>query len=341
MGTPYPLRTERLVIRLMSSDDAAAFAAYRNDPEVARFQAWDLPYTEDDARALIADQADRDDLVAGSWTQLAVEHQGRVVGDVCAGLDEHAGVAEIGFTLAPEHQGHGYATEAALALVTDLVERLGVVRVRADLDPANVASMRVLEAIGLDFEVTTRQSYRWRGSWADNTAYGATAAEWRAWQARPLTSPTDVRLVPLDADNVSSYAALRTHHSQEAFVAPMHQSFRDALFPDIIDGLPAVPRLFGVAADGEPVGFVMYADTTPTCPEPYLWRFLVDRRHQRRRIGWRALDLLCDLLRGQGHRTLTISWQEGPGGPEPFYRRYGFERTGREIDGEIEGRLHL
>lgn len=342
MGTPYPLHTERLVIRLLRSDDAAAFAAYRNDPEVARFQAWDLPYTEDDARALIADQADRDDLVAGSWTQLAVEHEGRVVGDVCAGLDEHSGVAEIGFTLAPEHQGRGYATEAALALVTDLVERLGVVRVRADLDPANVASMRVLEAIGLEFEVTTQQSYWWRGAWADNTSYGATAAEWRAWHARPTSAPDDVRLVALDPDNVSAYAALRTHHSQESFVATVRKSFQDALFPEIVNGLPAIPRLFGVEADGEPVAFMMYADTNPAFPEPYLWRLLVDRRHQRRGIGRRVLDLLCDLLRERGHRTLTISWQEGPGGPEPFYLRYGFERTGGRVDDdEIEGRLQL
>lgn len=341
MGTPYPLHTERLVIRLMRSDDAAAFAAYRNDPEVARFQAWDLPYSVDDARALIADQDGRDDLLPGSWTQLAVEHDGRVIGDVCAGLDDDGGVAEIGFTLAPEHQGHGYATEAARALVTDLVERLGVVRVRADLDPANVASMRVLEAIGLDFEATTRQSYRWRGAWADNTAYGATADEWRAWQARPTSPPDDVRLVALGPDNVSAYAALRTHHSQESFVATVRKSFQDALFPEIVNGLPAIPRLFGVEADGEPVAFMMYADTNPAFPEPYLWRLLVDRRHQRRGIGRRVLDLLCDLLREQGHRTLTISWQEGPGGPEPFYRRYGFERTGGEIDGEIEGRLQL
>lgn len=341
MVTAYPMSTERLRLRIMRSSDAAAFAAYRNDPEVARFQAWDLPYTEDDARRLTGDQDDRDDLAAGTWTQIAVEHEGAVVGDVCAGLDETGRIAEIGFTLAPAHQGRGFATEAARALVTDLVERLGVLRVRADLDPGNVASQRVLEAIGLDYEVTTAASYLWRGEWADNMSYGATADQWRAWQARPTDPPADVRLVPLDADNVSAYAALRTHRSQQSFVAPMAQSFQDALFPEIVNGLPAVPRLFGVEADGEAAAFVMYADVNPAFPEPYLWRLLVDRRHQRRGIGRRALDLLCDLLRAQGHRTLTISWQEGPGGPEPFYLRYGFERTGRLVDEEVEGRLQL
>ena len=342
MGTPYPLRTQRLLIRVMTPSDAAAFAAYRSDPEVARFQAWDLPYTEDDARALIAGQADRDDLVAGSWTQLAVERHGELVGDVCAGLDESGGIAEIGFTLAPQHQGHGYATEAALALVTDLVERLGVVRVRADLDPANVASMRVLEAIGLEFEATTRQSYAWRGTFADNTAYGVTAADWRAWRARPTSPPDDVRLVPLDPDNVDDYAVLRTHHSQEQFVAPVARSFQHALFPEMVNGMPAVPRLWGVEADGEPVAFVMIADVTPAFPEPFLWRLLVDRRHQRRGIGRRVLDLVCELLRAEGRQALLVSWHPGPGSPEPFYLRYGFEPTGGRVDeDELEARLHL
>lgn len=342
MGTPYPLRTERLLIRVMGPSDAAAFATYRNDPEVARFQAWDLPYTEDDASRLIADQADRDDLAPGMWTQLAVECDGQLVGDVCAGLDATAGVVEIGFTLAPEHQGRGYATEAALALVTDLVERLGVTRVHADLDPANVASMRVLEAIGLDYEVTTRRSYLWRGEWADNTSYGATAEEWRAWQARPLAPPDAVRLVPLDPDNVDDYAALRTHHSQEQFVAPMARSFQHALFPEVVNGMPAVPRLWGVEADGEPVAFVMIADVTPVFPEPFLWRLLVDRRHQRRGIGRRVLGLVCDLLRAEGRQALLVSWHPGPGSPEPFYLRYGFEPTGGRVDeDELEARLPL
>ena len=46
-----------------------------------------------------------------------------------------------------------------------------------------------------------------------------------------------------------------------------------------------------------------------------------------------------DGLRRDGDRTLLVSWQPGPGGPEPFYLGRGFVATGAVHDGEIEGRL--
>lgn len=340
-ATPYPLRTERLLVRVMRTSDAPVFAAYRNDPEVARHQLWDLPYTLDDATELLRGQDAQDDLELGAWTQLAVEHDGQVVGDVCTHVDETGGVAEVGFTLAREHQGHGYATEAAGALVADLVERVGVGRVVGELDPVNVASQRVLEGIGLEYEATTLKSFRWRGEWTDNMSYAATAEQWRAWRDRPTGPPEDVRLVPLTVDSWESYDALRTHHSQERFVAPMARSFADALFPEVVDGAPVVPRMFGVEADGEAAAFVMLTAVTEHHPEPFLWRLLVDRRHQRRGIGTRALDLVAALLRAEGCSSLATSWADGAGGPRPFYLGYGFVETGRIIDDEHEGRLAL
>lgn len=341
MPSPYPLRTERLVLRVMRTTDAERFAAYRNDPEVARYQSWNLPFTEQDAVSLLSAQDNRDDVSPGQWTQLAIERDGELVGDVCAHLDDTGGVAEIGFTLARNYQGRGYAAEAAQALVNDLVQRVGVGRVRAELDPENVSSQRVLENVGLVFEATTKNSFLWRGQWADSMTYGATAQECRTWADRPDDSPNQLRLVPLTLENNRAYYALRTHHSQERFVAPMSWSFADALFPEVIDGAPVVPRLYGVEADGEPVAFMMIAEVTPVHPEPYLWRFLVDRRHQGRGVGGRALDLLCDQLRAEGCATLLTSWVPGPGTPAPFYRKYGFLETGETVDGETVVRLQL
>ena len=96
--------------------------------------------------------------------------------------------------------------------------------------------------------------------------YGATAEECTAWADRPSHSPDRARLVPLTLENNRGYYALRTHHSQERFVAPMSWSYADALFPEVIDGAPVVPRLYGVEADGKPVAFVMIAEVTPAHP---------------------------------------------------------------------------
>ena len=72
---------------------------------------------------------------------------------------------------------------------------------------------------------------------------------------------------------------------------------------------------------------------------PYLWRLLIDRRHQRRGIGDRVLSLLVARLRAEGHESLLVSWHPGPGGPEPFYLARGFVPTGEVDEDEIVARL--
>lgn len=345
-GTPYHLRTERLVVRMPREDDVDVLMAYRNDPEVARLQDWELPYPRERAERLVAAHAERDDVLPGEGTQLAVERDGRLVGDIYVGLDEHRGIAEVGFTLAAAHQGKGYAVEAVSAVVDDLVDRLGVHRVVGELSPDNLASARLLERLGMTFEYWAEKSFWWRGAWDDNLHYSMTAEERRAWRTRPRTAPEQVRLVGLTHENYRDYGRLRPHRTQERFVATMDQSFADALFPGRHDGNPVVPVLRGVEADGEPVGFLMYADMYADAagagtPEPSLWRLLVDRRHQGRGIGGRALGLWAEEMRVAGHRAVTTSWVQAPGGPEPFYLRAGFELTGETADGEAVARLRL
>ena len=68
----------------------------------------------------------------------------------------------------------------------------------------------------------------------------------------------------------------------------------------------------------------------------YLWRLLIDRMHQRRGIGRRALDLLVAELRRRGITLLYTSCGEGRGSPRPFYERFGFVPTGQIVDDETE-----
>ena len=72
---------------------------------------------------------------------------------------------------------------------------------------------------------------------------------------------------------------------------------------------------------------------------PFLWRFLVDRRHQGRGIGHRALTELVDRLTREGSRSLRVSWVEGPGSPRRFYERFGFSPTGEVAHGETVAQL--
>ncbi len=56
-----PIRTERFLLRVMLPGDAAVLAAYRDDPDVARYQNWPLPFTLAHAERMLAGQAHLDD----------------------------------------------------------------------------------------------------------------------------------------------------------------------------------------------------------------------------------------------------------------------------------------
>ncbi len=121
----------------------------------------------------------------------------------------------------------------------------------------------------------------------------------------------------------------------------MFWSYADALIPEVVNGAQVVPWMRAVVADDEIVGFVMLALRTEHHPEPYLWRLLIDRLHQRRGIGGRVLDLIAEECLKMGDTTLVTSWGEGKGSPRAFYLSHGFEATGNMIDHETEGRRQL
>jgi RimJ/RimL family protein N-acetyltransferase len=335
-----PLTTARLRLRRFDAGDATTLATYRSDPAVAKYQGWEAPYAVEAAARLIDEQRDLDGPVAGRWIQIAVDHEGRLAGDVAVGIDDGGHVATIGYTLAVEHQGQGFATEAVGAVIDALLEA-GIGRVQASVDPRNTPSAQVVERLGFEYEGTARRSAFVHGEWVDDDHYALTPDLAAAWRQRPVGRPRDVRLVPVTPDNAVAVRRLRTHHSQERFVATVEDSFADALVPEVVDGAPVVPWLRAIEADGELVGFLMTAERSDVHPETYLWRLLVDRRHQRRGVGDRALALLVDRLRADGHSTLGVGWVPAPGGPGPFYLARGFVPTGEIDEGEIQARLRL
>jgi RimJ/RimL family protein N-acetyltransferase len=177
------LETPRLVLRRFRPQDAEAFAAYRSDPAVARYQSWQVPFTPVQARRFIAGLADAHPGEPGEWFQFAVELRatGELVGDCAATLqlaDERQ--AQIGYTLAAAHHRRGLGTELVSRLLDYLVDEHDVHRVWASLDPDNVPSVRLLERLGWRREGHLVESY-WNGAvWRDDLLYAVLAREWRA-----------------------------------------------------------------------------------------------------------------------------------------------------------------
>jgi RimJ/RimL family protein N-acetyltransferase len=173
-----PVSTERLIVRRFAAGDVAAFAAYRSDPEVARYQGWDAPVPEAAARRLVTEFAAAEEGTPG-WFQYAVECAGVLIGDVGVCLDGNRMQAEVGFTIARAHQGKGYATEA-VRCVLDRVFAAGVRRVSAECDARNTASARLLERLGFGAEGHRRRHTWLKGEWTDDLLFGLLAEGRRA-----------------------------------------------------------------------------------------------------------------------------------------------------------------
>ena len=148
------LATERLVVRRFEPADAVALHAYRNDPEVARWQGWDTPYAFEHAEDLAVQMHLLPLFEPGDWTQLAlapIDEPERLIGDIGVRLEAHEPTAEIGFSLAREHWGRGLASEAVSAVVDHVLAECSLVRVVAFTLRENEAAQRVLEHAALRF----------------------------------------------------------------------------------------------------------------------------------------------------------------------------------------------
>lgn len=141
-----PLATERLVLRRFAPGDLDAFRAYQSDPATVRY-LW-RPVL-DEARMVERVSGEESLAKDGDAYGIAIEVDGTLVGETVVKLVDAAGrQAEIGWILAPEHRGRGYALEAARAAL-ELAWGIGAHRVTAVLDHEDQASARVAERLGM------------------------------------------------------------------------------------------------------------------------------------------------------------------------------------------------
>jgi RimJ/RimL family protein N-acetyltransferase len=179
-----PLSTQRLLLRRFRPGDEVALAAYRSDPEIARFQSWSVPVSVQTARSLVDESAGADPRQPG-WFQYGIEHKKELIGDVGVNMHENGMHAEIGFTLAAAYQGRGFGTEAVRAVVDHLFTERGLHRVSAECDARNLRSARLLARVGFRHE-GQRRAHTWlKGEWTDDLLFGLLSYEWPPAGNRP------------------------------------------------------------------------------------------------------------------------------------------------------------
>lgn len=136
----WKLETRRLILRRFRPEDLNDLYEYLSDPEVVRFEPYPpqtLPETEEELCRRIAD----DEMIA-----VELRETGKLIGNLYLGKRDF-GARELGFVFNRKFWGHGYAAEAAEALVA-FAFRQGVNRVYAECDPLNLKSWRLLERLG-------------------------------------------------------------------------------------------------------------------------------------------------------------------------------------------------
>jgi RimJ/RimL family protein N-acetyltransferase len=178
------LTTDRLRLDRLHPDDAEALYACRADPAVARFQGW-RPAGVAEARAFIESQGEP---APGLWFQRAIRLRDSraLIGDLGVCLPATPGDSvEFGISVAPAHQGRGYAREALQALFHQGFDALGWRRIHASVDPRNGACIALLKALGMRQEAHFRESLWLHGEWVDDMVFAILAHEWQE-AAAPL-----------------------------------------------------------------------------------------------------------------------------------------------------------
>jgi len=164
-----------MVLRPLEPSDFRAVHAYATDAEVVRFMDWG-PNTLDDTTVFLERMIRSAQGSPRTQFPLALVPSGgeEPVGvvELQIGSAEHRR-ADLGYVLARAAWGHGYASEAAAAMLRFGFGELGLHKISATCDPDNRGSARVLEKIGMRREGLLKEHFLVRGQWRDRLLWAA------------------------------------------------------------------------------------------------------------------------------------------------------------------------
>ncbi|SKC41431.1 GNAT family N-acetyltransferase [Krasilnikoviella flava] len=179
LATPT-LPTARLRLRPFTEADGDDLFALHSSAHVLRY--WDSPPWTDRARAdrfvAMCRKIEED----GTGARVAIDRasDGAFVG-WCGLFDWYPDFrsATLGYCLGEATWGHGYATEAAHALLRWAFDTLDLNRVQSETDTRNAASARVLQKLGFVREGTLREDCVVNGDVSDSWVFGLLRREWQ------------------------------------------------------------------------------------------------------------------------------------------------------------------
>lgn len=177
MNQPIPplpeIETARLRLRELRDSDADALYAVFSDPAVMRYWSGSAWTTREQALAHVARMREGRAQVEYYPWGIATLHDDALIGTASLfEIQREHGRGMIGYALASAQQGHGYALEAARAMLRFAFDVLELQRIEIDTDPDNAASRKLAERCGAKLEGLLRRRWFVHGAYADTTLYG-------------------------------------------------------------------------------------------------------------------------------------------------------------------------
>ena len=171
------LKTQRLTIRRFTPKDGRDLYAYLCDPNVVRYEPYDV-WTLEECLKEAARRANDEAFYA-----VCLSDDQRLIGNLYLQRQEFD-TFELGFVFHPDYQGKGYAYESAQALIQYAFDELMARRIIALCNPQNEKSWRLMERLGLRREGHLRKNIFFKRDkaghplWQDTYEYAILAKEW-------------------------------------------------------------------------------------------------------------------------------------------------------------------
>lgn len=174
------IQTTRLNIRHLKLSDLTDFHIYRSNPEVTKYQGFDV-LTIEQAEQFINDNSTKHFGNAGEWVQYGIENieTRQLIGDCAIKLDQYdTRIAEIGITISNLEQKKGFAKEVLFGILTFLFDKKEIHRVVEIVDAENIASINLIKSIGFKQEGHFIENIFFKGKWGSEFQYAMLKREW-------------------------------------------------------------------------------------------------------------------------------------------------------------------
>ncbi|MEO8412871.1 MAG: GNAT family protein [Ginsengibacter sp.] len=172
--SPFPeINTERLSLRRMTKEDASEILRLRSSEDVMKYIDRERAKSISDAEVFLDRINESVDSNNGiMWGIVLTENPGTLIGNIGYWrlVKEHYR-AEVGYMLNPVFWKRGIMKEALLAVIDFGFNHMNLHSIEANINPANEASARILEATGFIKEAYFKEDFYFDGTFRDTVIY--------------------------------------------------------------------------------------------------------------------------------------------------------------------------